>query len=80
MKMCEKVSSGGRHKRLHATAATVCSVLWFMYSVMQSDGNSFCGDVVLDSFNIEHSDEDSILDKKYEKQIIWKLYYKDFEF
>ena len=43
----------------------------FMYSVMQSDGNSFCGDVVLDSFNMEYSDEDSILDKKYVKQIFW---------
>ena len=30
------------------------------YSVMQSDGNSFCGDVVLDSFNMVNSDEDSI--------------------
>ena len=29
----------------------------------------FCGDVVLDSFNMEYSDEDSILDKKYVKQI-----------
>ena len=41
------------------------------YSVMQSDGNSFCGDVVLDSFNMKYSDEDSILNKKYEKQIFW---------
>ena len=30
------------------------------YSVMQSDGESFCGDIVLDSFNILYSDEDSI--------------------
>ena len=29
-------------------------------SVMQSDGNSFCGDVVLDSFNMVYSGEDSI--------------------
>ena len=34
-----------------------------MYSVMQSDGNSFCGDVVLDSFNMLNMDEDSILDQ-----------------
>ena len=27
------------------------------YSVMQSDGNSFCGDVILDSFNISYRDE-----------------------
>ena len=30
------------------------------YSVMQSDGYSFCGDFVLDSFNIVYSDEDNI--------------------
>ena len=30
------------------------------YSVMQSDGNSFSGDVVLNSFNIVYSDEDGI--------------------
>ena len=29
-------------------------------SVMQSDGNSFCGIVVLDSFNMVYSDGDSI--------------------
>ena len=32
------------------------------YSVMQSDWNSVCGDVVLDSFNMACRDEDSILD------------------
>ena len=32
---------------------------------MQSDGNSFCGDVVLDSFN---RDKDSILDQQYERK------------
>ena len=46
---------------------------------MQSDGNSFGGDVVLDSFNVAFRDEDSILDQKYEKQILWDLYYEDFE-
>ena len=30
------------------------------FSVVQSDGNSFSGDVVLDSFNMVYSDEDSI--------------------
>ena len=34
------------------------------YSVIQSDGNSFCGDVVLDSFNKGFRDEDNILDQK----------------
>ena len=36
---------------------------------MQSDGNSFCGDVVLDGFNMSYRDEDSILEQKYENQI-----------
>ena len=31
-----------------------------LYSVMQSDGNSFCGEVVLGSFNMVYSHEDSI--------------------
>ena len=47
---------------------------------MQSDGNSFWRDVVFDSFNMEYNDGDSILDKKYEKQILLFSYYKDFEF
>ena len=40
-----------------------------LHSVMQSDGNSFGGNVVLDSFNKVCRDRDSILDQKYEKQI-----------
>ena len=36
---------------------------------MQSDGNRFGGDVVLDSFNMSYRDEDRFLDLKYEKQI-----------
>ena len=35
------------------------------YSVMQSDGNSFCGDVVLDSFNKASRDEVNILNQIY---------------
>ena len=30
-----------------------------LYSVMQSDGNSFCGDVVLDRFNMVYIYKDS---------------------
>jgi len=40
---------------------------------MQSDGNSFCGDVGL-------VNEDTILDQKYKKQITWDLYYEDLKF
>ena len=39
------------------------------YSVMQSDGNSFCGDVISDSFNKASKDEDNILEQIYKKQI-----------
>ena len=36
---------------------------------MQSDGNRFCGDVLLDSVNMAYGHEESVLDQKYEKQI-----------
>ena len=35
-----------------------------LYTVMQSDGNNFGGDVILDSFYITYRDEDSSLDQK----------------
>ena len=35
------------------------------YSVMQSDWNSICGDVILHSLNNASPDEDNILDKIY---------------
>ena len=37
----------------------------FTYSVIQSDRNIFCGDVVLDSVNMASRDEGSILDQLY---------------
>ena len=49
--------------------------MYFVYSVMHSDGSSFCGDVVLDSYNIAYRDKDSILD-----QIFSAFYYEDLEF
>ena len=54
---------------------------WWLrtYSVMQSVGNSICGDVVSDSFTMVYRDEDSIQDKEYEKQIFWDLYTEDFK-
>ena len=36
-----------------------------VYSVMQSDPNSFCDDVVLDNINMEHRDEERILYQIY---------------
>ena len=47
---------------------------------MQSDGNSFCWDVVLESANMAYRDEDSTSNQVYEKQIVLELYKKDFEF
>ena len=35
---------------------------------MQSDGNSFCGDVVLESFNKASQDEDKILDQIFKSK------------
>ena len=49
-----------------------------IYSVMLSDGNSSCGDVVFDKFNLAYRDEDSISDQNYEKHIFWNLYYENF--
>ena len=37
---------------------------------MQSDGNSFCGDAVLNSFNKVSRDEDNILDQVYESEYV----------
>ena len=42
-----------------------------MYGVMQSDGNSFCEDVVLDSFNKASRNEDNILDQVYKSKYAW---------
>ena len=51
-------------------------LFYIQCSVMQSNGNSFCGDVVLDSFN-KASFKDNIFDKK---QICSEFYYEDFKF
>ena len=48
--------------------------------MMQSNWNSFGGDVVLDSFNIAYRHEDSVLEQKHEKKISRNRYYKDFKF
>ena len=47
---------------------------------MQSDGNSFGGDIVLESVNMVSGGEDNILDQIYENQIFSDFYYKDFLF
>ena len=52
----------------------------FMYRVMQSDRNSFYGDVVLDSLNKVSRDEYIILDQKYKSKYFLDLYYEDFNF
>ena len=48
-------------------------ILWpfsKVYSVMQSDGNSFGGDLVLDSFNKTFLDEDNNLDQVYKSKYV----------
>ena len=37
---------------------------------MQSDGNRFCGDVVMNSFNKASRDEENILDQVYKSKYI----------
>ena len=37
---------------------------------MQSDGNNFCEDVVMNSVNMAYREVNSILDQKNEKQIL----------
>ena len=49
-------------------------LIWF--SVVQSDGISFCDDVVLDCVNMACRDEDNSLDQIYEKQIFLNFYYE----
>ena len=40
---------------------------------MQSHGNGFSGDVVLDSFNKASLDEDNILDQMYKSKYVWNF-------
>ena len=41
-----------------------------MYSLMQSDGNGICGDIVLDSFSKVSRDEDNILDQMFKSKYV----------
>ena len=52
----------------------------YMYTVMQSDRNTFYGDVVMDSCNKTSRNEDNILDQIYQIQIFSDLYYEDLKF
>ena len=47
----------------------------FRYSVMQSDANSLCGDVVSDSFNKICRNEDNILKQIYKSKYVCLYYY-----
>ena len=47
---------------------------------MKSNGNSFSGDVVLDSVTMAFSDEDSIMDQIYQKLTFSELINEDFKF
>ena len=50
------------------------------YSMMQSDRNSFCGEIVLDSVNMASKDKDSFSEQIYKRQMCPDLYYDDFKF
>ena len=45
--------------------------IFFFYSVIQSDGHSFYGDVVSDSFHKASADEDNILEQIYRSKYVW---------
>ena len=45
-----------------------------LYSGMQSDRNSFCGDDVLESFNMAYRDKDIILDQIYQSKYVRIIY------
>ena len=49
------------------------------YSVMQSDGNSFCGDVISDTFNKASRDEDNILELIYKKKYVYVIFMLKFK-
>ena len=46
------------------------SAIPLIYSVLQSDGNKFCGDVVSGSFNKIYHDEEKILDQIYKSKYV----------
>ena len=50
----------------------------YRYSVMQSDRNSFCGDVVLDSVNMAPRDKDSISTKYMKSKHVRNSFFNDF--
>ena len=49
-----------------------------MLRVMQSDGNSFCGNVVLDGFTEAYRDEDNILDQIYKSKLCSEYFHEYF--
>ena len=53
---------------------------YILYSVTQSNANSFWGYVVLDTSNNVSRDEDNILDQIYRKQMCSEFYYEDLKF
>ena len=64
--------------KLYYVNIQVYKYKYTIYSEMQSDGNSFGGDVVLKSVNMASRGEDSILGKIYDNQIFSDLFYEDF--
>ena len=61
-------------KRLKIKHIIMISKIILEYSVMLSDVNSFCGEVVLDSFNEIFRDEYNILDQMYKSKCMFRLF------
>ena len=63
------------HTGRHAELQNVLVIpLKLYYSVMQSDGNSLSGDVVLDNFNRAYLDEFNISDQIYKGKYVWIIF------
>ena len=56
------------------SSKTVVYLFSITYNVMQSDGNIFCGDVVLDNFHQASLDEAT-----FQTKICLDCYYEDFD-
>ena len=71
--------NGNEHISYHPSSPPTHSSLHVRFSVMQSNGNRFCGDVVLEGVNMAYRDTDNTLDHVYEKQIFFDFFHEDFE-
>ena len=67
---CWRVALVSNNRTYFGAITPYLSLPTIIYGVMQSDGNSLCGDVILNSFNKASRDEDNILDQVYESKYV----------